>query len=263
MDVVGFWRTNTCYAPDHGHRVPSWCNEATHELIERVRESLPRDVVIWTEYPVTDVSSQFIDGNISYYYLSLHELFAQAYDTPDRASLYAEPSVNLYRFLFPDVKQIDLPIGNNGSMNGPRRLKFIFFHGDGVYDNGWFQFHSRERETLMIKSTAIKNAYRDCFYSNDITPLVPTERGQVYANRFTGRGRTLWTLYNGRNTPVRGRVLAVEHVSGATYHDAWNDKELTPTVENGKAYLDLDLQAQGLGCVVQRAAASADAEPGR
>lgn len=263
MDVVGFWRTNTCYAPDHGHRVPSWCNEATHELIERVRESLPRDVVIWTEYPVTDVTSPLIDGNISYYYLSLHELFAQAYDTPDRASLYAEPSVNLYRFLFPDVKQIDLPIGNNGAVNGPRRLKFIFFHGDGVYDNGWFQFDAREREELMIKPTKIKNAYRDCFYSLDITPLVPTERGQVYANRFAGKGRTLWTLYNGRNTPVRGRVLAVDHVPGATYHDAWNGRELTPTVENGKAYLDLDLQAQGLGCVVQRAAASADAGPGR
>lgn len=257
MDVVGFWRTNTCYASDHGHRVPSWCNETTYELVERLRGLLPEHVVIWTEYPVADVSSQFIDGNIAYYYLSLHELFAPAYDTPDRASLYAEPSVNLYRFLFPDVKQIDLPIGNNGSANGPRRLKFIFFHGDGVYDNGWSQFDSRERETLMIKSTAIKNAYRDCFYSRDITPLVPTERGRVYANRFAGKGRTLWTVYNGRNIPVRGRVLAVEHVPGATYYDAWNDKELTPTVENGMAYLDLDLQGQGLGCVVQRTQAAA------
>jgi hypothetical protein len=165
--------------------------------------------------------------------------------------LYSEPSINLYRFLFPDVKQIDLPIGNNGSMNGPRRLKFIFFHGDGVYDNGWFQFDVRERDELMIKSTAIKNRYRDWFYSLNVTPLVPTERGQVYANRFAGEGRTLWTVYNGRYTTVRGPVLAINHVDGANYYDAWNGTELSPTLSEGKALISLTLDPQGLGCVVQ------------
>ena len=64
LDVVGFWKTNTCYSREHGHQIPNWYNQATYELVKRIREALPEHVAIWTEYPLTDLNTQLVDGNI-------------------------------------------------------------------------------------------------------------------------------------------------------------------------------------------------------
>ena len=69
--------------------------------------------------------------------------------------------------------------------------------------------------------------------------LLPAEKKEV------------WTLYNARMTTVRGTVLEVPHVAGARYRDLWNDRDLTPRIVGGQALLDLKLDPQGLGCVVQ------------
>jgi hypothetical protein len=44
-------------------------------------------------------------------------------------------------------------------------------------------------------------------------------------------------------------VLAVEHLKGGTYYDVWNGRPLEPVFENGKAYLSLELDPQGIGCL--------------
>ena len=71
------------------------------------------------------------------------------------------------------------------------------------------------------------------------------------ANKWPGKGRTVWTLYNQRYRTVRGSILAVDHVEGASYKDVWNDRPLKPVIKNGKAYLSLEMDPQGVGCVVQ------------
>ncbi|OHB58339.1 MAG: hypothetical protein A2Y07_08570 [Planctomycetes bacterium GWF2_50_10] len=251
FDVVGFWRTNTCYSKEHGHPVPSWYNQATYDLVKHLREALPPHVAIWTEYPLTDLNTQFTDGNIAYYYLTLYELWTKSHDTIERAEMYSDPSTNLFRFIFPNVKQIDLPIGNESAANGVNRLKFTFFNGDAIYDNGWLSMATRTRKELMIKSMSIKKQFSDCFYSANITPLVPTERAKVYANKFAGNRQTVYTLYNGRYTTIRGPVLAIEHKDGASYYDLWNEKSILPKIVNGRAIIDQKLGPQALGCIVQ------------
>jgi hypothetical protein len=251
FDVVGFWRTNTCYSKAHGHPVPSWYNQATYDLVKRLREALPPHVAIWTEYPLTDLNTQFTDGNIAYYYLTLYELWTKSHDTIERAQMYSDPSTNLFRFIFPKVKQIDLPIGNESAANGVNRLKFTFFNGDAIYDNGWLSMATRTRKELMIKSIAIKKKFSDCFYSANITPLVATERAYVYANKFVSKDKTVWTLYNGRFTTVRGPVLAIEHKEGDSYYDLWNEKSISPQIINGRAIITQKLGPQSLGSIVQ------------
>jgi hypothetical protein len=252
LDVFGLWHTSVCYSKEHGHRSPSWYNQATHDLIKRVREALPDHVVLWTEFPLTDLNAQFVDGYINYYYLSLNETFVKSHDTvEEQAALYSEPSMTVYRFIFPDVKQVDLSAGIERAVNGVNMLKFVFFNGDAVYDNGWFVSDERTRKELMIKSTAIKKKLSDCFYSTNIAPLVTTERAYVYANKFAGKDKTVWTIYNGRFTTVRGPVLAIEHKEGAKYYDAWNDKFIVPQIVNDRAIITQKLGPQALGCIVQ------------
>jgi hypothetical protein len=252
LDVFGLWHTNVCYSKKHGHKVPSWYAEGTHELIKRIRDVLPQHVALWTEFPLADLNAQFVDGNIEYYHLSLNETFAKSYDTLDEQALqYSSPSITAYRFLFPDVKQFDLAAGVEGAVNSINMLKFTFFNGDAIYDNGWFVYKERTRKELMIKSTAIKKKFRDCFYSSNISPLVETERAYVYANKFAGEDKTVWTIYNGRYNTVKGPVLAIEHKEGCKYYDAWNDKMITPAIVNGRAIITQKLDPQAVGCIVQ------------
>ncbi len=252
LDVFGLWHTSICYSKEHGHRKPSWYNQTTHELIKRIRQSLPDNVVLWTEFQLTDINSQFVDGNIAYYHLSLHETFVKSHDPLEGvAGMYSEPPISLYRYMFPDVKQVDINSGNERSVNGIGRFKFIFFNGEAFYSNGWFLLNDRVRKELMIKSIAIKKKYSDCFYSDNITPLIPTERAYVYANKFAGIDKTVYTLYNGRYNTIRGGVLAIEHKEGAKYYDAWNDQFISPQIINGRAIISQKLGPQSLGCIVQ------------
>ena len=252
LDVFPFSRAATCYAPDHGHPVPSWNNVSSVETIRSLRESLDPKVAIWTEYPMTDVGSQYVDGNIAYYFLRLPDFLVQSFNDVPSPPTSAAPMQSVYRYVFPKVKQFSLPHALEGDTWG--RLKFPFFNGEALFIVTWRLYPTRAVE-LLQKCVGIQRAYKDCFTSDRPRPMVPTERADVFANEFPVKDRTVWTLYNARNTTVRGDVLEVAHKEGATYRDLWNDEPLTPTIRDGKALLSLKLDPQGLGCVVQEISA--------
>jgi hypothetical protein len=104
---------------------------------------------------------------------------------------------------------------------------------------------------FMVKSHDIKLSYADCFTSKKPEPLVPTEKSGIMANKFPGKGRTLWTIYNQRYTTVRGEIMKVKHVKGATYYDVWNNKPLQARISGDYAYISLELHPQAIGCIVQ------------
>lgn len=250
IDVYGFFRGHVSYKRDRGFPEPAFQpNQATYDLAKRVRESLPPGVAIWSEYPLDDVSSQYHDGNIAYYYLTLHELFAESHNLTERVALFDAPKRDTYRFALPHIKQICFPVGIEGDYN-QSRLKTIFFNGEALMDCTWRLFNDRVRAWLS-KGIQIEREYADCFTTREPAMLVPTEKQHVYANRFPARGRTLWTLYNGNYTTVRGVVLSVEHLKGARYRDAWNGRDLKPKIAAGRALIELELAPQQLGCIVQ------------
>jgi len=249
LDLLSAWHGQPCFSRAHGHEVPAWPNKASNQIIARLRETLPPDVILWTEYPFNDVNTQYTDGTIAYYFLAVHEYFSMPYDVVEKAGQCFEPMTNVYRFVFPEIKQIGFPCHSEFVLNWSNH-KFMFFNGEAHYDCSWFAYTSRARQ-MLNKCLALKKKFVDCFTSMKPVPLVPTEKVHVYANKFSGDERTVWTLYNGRYTTVRGPVLAIEHQDGATYYDAWNDKVLTPEIIDGKAIINMKLGPQGLGCVAQ------------
>ena len=68
-----------------------------------------------------------------------------------------------------------------------------------------------------------------------------------------------WTLWNDRYRTVRGPVLRVEHTSGATYRESWNDTELTPDVDGGWATVELSIDPRGVGVVCRRRGEASEA----
>jgi hypothetical protein len=241
IDQFGFCGRD-CFATDHDHP-PDW-NVLRGEglLTKQVREALPQECVVYTENFPPDIHTVLQDGSFDY---AVYEFQASAHK-------WMDVPVRLGRFAFPDFKVLqiivcDQPVGTN-----EEAVKQVFFNGDGFWlqgepDNWWQQ----EALQVLRRCIAILREHADAFSSDDCEPLVPTLVAGVFANRFSSPRKTVWTLYNANYRSVSGEVLAVPHIDGARYFDAWNGKEIKPRVVGKTAYLPLTLEPHGVGCVVQ------------
>jgi len=253
LDVFGTDDRARDFNPDAGlEHVPNWVAADDGRFLAGLRQAVPAETVLWGEFPVPDVASQYWDGFLSYDCIPLHTYLAQPLDTPEAATDWSEHTLppNVARYLFPHLRQVVFPVGTEGSISNWRYLKFLLFNGQALFDTTWRLYDESCRQNLG-RVLRLERTYADCFDSAAPEMLVPTLRAQVFANRFPGRGRALWTLFNGRYRPLRGEVLRLPHVPGARYLDAWNDRELTPVLRDGGAVLSLELPPQGVGCVLQ------------
>lgn len=249
-DVISSFNGTKCYSPDHGHEVPSNSIKGDLKFLSGLRAALPEDVAVWTEYGLPDTTSMYSDGFISYYFMELQEYFGPVCDIPDRTNLTEfEPPFAVVRYLLPRYKLFALPVGIEAG-NKPSQVDYAFFNGDVFHEDTWFLHESRLRERIN-RALKIKDAYSDCFLSETPAPRVQTLAGGVYANRFPGRNRTLWTLCNATAATIEKPVLAIPHRDGARYRDLWNDRELTPKIVDGQAVIVLKLDPQQVGAVAQ------------
>ena len=249
-DVLSSFNATRCYNPSHGHQVPSNSIKGDLKFITRLRAALPDDVAFWTEYGLPDSASGYCDGFISYYFMELNEHFAPVYDIDDRRNEreFAAPFAAV-RYLLPFYKLFGLPTGIEAG-NKPSQVDSIFFNGEVFHEVSWFLHESNVRRRIK-RALAIKDQYKDCFLTANPEPRVSTLAGNIYANRFPGSGRTVWTLFNAAPVVRSGALLAVPHIDGAVYRDLWNGRVLTPEIRNGKALLTLTLSPQGIGAVSQ------------
>ena len=197
-----------CFHPGHGHPVPNHVNETDNRFIRALREAVPGEVALYGEFPYTDTTTQFYDSAIHYYFHRGGGLWSSPIFDAETTDGTDEVALNLYRFMFPKLMHLDLPLGIAYDTWHP--LKFTFFNGEAIYDSIW-QLDESRGHAFMIRAYELKKRFKDCFASDTPEMLVPTERAAVHANRFPGKGRTLWTLYNARPTTVRGTILAVPH----------------------------------------------------
>lgn len=219
-------------------------------VLKTLKEKLPPDVAVWSEYSPTDYATQWEDGSLQYYFLHLNEVFARRYDYSDRAhDLYRQMPLSIGRYLLPHFKCIGLPAYIEAS-NNPSQVDAIFVNGGAIQEDTWRLHHSRIRVKLD-RAYEIKHQYNDCFNSSDPSPHVDTAVQGITANLFPGQNRNLWTIYNGRPSTYSGVVITVPHHDGATYRDAWNDKPLSPKIVNGMAEISLTIDPQQPGCIVQ------------
>lgn len=133
-------------------------------------------------------------------------------------------------------------------------LQYCFFNGIGynAWENVWGiwnGFTPRDAATLA-RIAAIYRALPALPTSRDWRPYVHTRQAGVFASRFPGDDATLWTLVNRGESALDGEQLAVAHVDGARYVDAWNGTELTPRLHGGEAVLSFAIEGHGFGAVV-------------
>ena len=237
MDSLG-WGDWLCYAPNHDHPVPYPRVKAEEGLMRRIRAAVPPDKPTYAEELAGDVASQYADGTFTY------------------ATLQADPKlspsrINLFRFMFPDYKIFEILWNDPRQGDDIHLMKQIFFCGEGIMITGDIPTTFRAEMAAEAKhSHQILREHRDAFTSLNPEPLVPTLNDKVYANRFPGKGKTVWTFYNSDFSTVRGEMIEVPYTAGMRFEDAWNGGEIHPRIVGNKAVISLEIGPRDVGCIV-------------
>jgi len=94
----------------------------------------------------------------------------------------------------------------------------------------------------------IQRRYAALFTSERWTPLVKTEKPDVFASLWESNGVRLWTLVNRTENTVDGPLLRCAPSSEQRYFDLVVGCELKPRLEADSVLLEGTLMPRGLGC---------------
>ena len=239
---------NRCYGADHGHSVPSSLLKTDRNFIQDLKDIMPEEVVLYGEYAAVDINARYIDCNISYYIIdSVVDMIETAWRAGDgEDGGLGRIFTNMYRFAFPKIVQLILPMAMRNLSWHPQ--KFMFFNAEAIYDSFWDNEESAGLD-FTVKAYKLKKKYADCFTADEPEGMVDTLTPAICANKFPGKGRTVYTIYNRAYNTFRGKALKVEHIEGAEYYDAWNEKPLKVEIKDGYAEIYLEVDAQQMGCI--------------
>ena len=145
-------------------------------------------------------------------------------------------------------------IENRWSRDRNNDLQHMFFNGIGytAWENVWGiwnQLTPRDAETLR-RIAMIQRQFAPLIVSADWTPYEKTLQTGVFASRFPGTGRALWTLVNRNEHEVSGEQVAIAHSDGTAYFDVWHGVPLDPRIEGGRARCTLKLEAHGFAAIL-------------
>ena len=156
---------------------------------------------------------------------------------------------------------------NRWSRDRNNDLQYCFFNGVGynAWENVWGIWNGltpRDAHTLR-RVAAVSRFCAPLLVSLDWRPYAATLQAGVFASRFPGADRTLWTLINRNEYTLDGEQLAVPHQPGTRYFDLWNGLEVKPRVDGTQAVFIATLEARGFGALLAITAdADADADAG-
>ncbi|NDK38475.1 formylglycine-generating enzyme family protein [Pseudoxanthomonas gei] len=161
------------------------------------------------------------------------------------------PSVAKFKWLEPRHM---INYENRWGRDRTNDLQYIFFNGVGynAWENIWGiwnQFTPRDAESLR-RIAAVERQFAPLMVSLEWQPYAATLQAGVFASRFPGEGRTLWSIVNRNEYEVAGEQIAVPHSQGAQYFDAWNGVALKPRIAGDQAVVTLSLEGRGYGALL-------------
>lgn len=207
-----------CFNPAHDHKTPgvfvSGAGEMFKKIHDMLREKYGKNITLSSEEPGSDVTCQWLDQAFSY---------VEFYKLNEMPRELNPSGVNMFRFLFPDVKLFEI-MGDSNKEGG----RLAFFNATGVHD----MFLEPTMQDFWKRLARAFHQHEDAFSSLDVEPLVPTLREGLYANGFYCDYERVYTLFNANYRTLRGEMISLPYIEGAVYTDIFTHKEYK-TVRDG------------------------------
>ncbi|MGB9606860.1 MAG: DUF6259 domain-containing protein, partial [Bryobacteraceae bacterium] len=205
IDVHGFG-TRRCYSTEHGHRPGVGMIPYEMEMARKVRQRLDeagmRGTAIYLEETLVDAAAPYYDA-------------AFCYAIPHSDARFSPAKLNLWRFVFPDVRLWDML--TTGVQPGPLSLedfRISLWHGNGVWLKGRSEtWYGEEVLAFLRRARAWLKSYSAAF-NGKADPLVASPHPVVLVNRFQGGGQTVYTLFNASYRTVRFRFEGADVALG-------------------------------------------------
>jgi formylglycine-generating enzyme required for sulfatase activity len=132
-------------------------------------------------------------------------------------------------------------------------LQMAWMNGSGmlVWENvfGTYVGWSRRDRSILRSMLPVQRRYVQLFSGEDWTPLVPTEKPEVYASLWRGGGLRLWTLVNRSEQQVEGTLLRVPHAEANRYFDLMTGREVG-RIDGNEVLLGGRIRPRGIGAFV-------------
>ena len=132
-------------------------------------------------------------------------------------------------------------------------LHTAWMNGSGilVWENvfgSWLSWNARD-SSLLRAMLPVQRRYVRLFTGERWTPLVKTEKTNVYASLWEDDGVRLWTLINRSDELVEGVLLKVPHVEDARYFDLIAGCEVGSMI-GGASSITGKIRPRGIGAFV-------------
>ena len=165
------------------------------------------------------------------------------------------PVVSHYKWLEPRHM---VNICNRWARDHTDDLQHAFFNGTGFesWENVWGIWNGlTPRDAEAVRRIAgIERVCAALLCSTDWEPHYHTLQNGVFASKFPGQGRTLWTLVNRTEYDISGPQLRLPHQTGRHYFDLWQGAELVPSFATNhgvlNANLSFEIERHGYGAVL-------------
>lgn len=99
-------------------------------------------------------------------------------------------------------------------------------------------WNATDRQTLR-KMNAIWQTYGNVFLTDNWLPFIPTGIRGLYASKWITNDLSIWNIVDSSDVK---KNLKIEVTQGKRYFDLWTGKELNPTIEKGKTFVEISVQ---------------------
>jgi formylglycine-generating enzyme required for sulfatase activity len=170
---------------------------------------------------------------------------------PSRLGAYEPEYVDKYKWLEPRHM---VNISDRWQRDKTFDLQYAWFNGVGMetWENIWGIWNGlTERDAETIRRIGkVERKFSSLLVSPEWVPDAPTLQYQVYASRWPGKERTLWTLIDKNEFDISGEQMVVPYKAGRRYFDLWHGVELKPEVRGDRATLSFTMEAYGFGALL-------------
>jgi hypothetical protein len=161
------------------------------------------------------------------------------------------PGVSIYKWLEPKHQVL---VTNRWAVNKTDDLQYAFFNGIGfnAWENIWGIWNQipKRYEEAIRKIAMIYREFPDIWSSSYWEPFVPTLQKGIFASKFPGTDKTIYTFVNRDSIDINEDQLQLPYEKEMEYYDLWNGKRIIPKKENNHIILNFPMEASGFGAVL-------------